>query len=64
MQSLENNIYKIVSKQKTPPYFACGSLEYLIMAGISFLGFKFLVIIHDSTVSYASSMMSSGANLY
>lgn len=45
-------------------YFAWGSLEYLIIAGINFLGSRFFVIIHDSTVSYASSMIRSGANLY
>ena len=45
-------------------YFARGSLEYRIIAGISFRGFRLFVAIHDSTVSYASSMMRSGANLY
>lgn len=31
---------------------------------MSFLGLSLLVVIHDSTVSYASSIIRSGANLY
>lgn len=31
---------------------------------MSFLGFRSFLVIHDSTVSYASSIIRSGANLY
>lgn len=65
LETKKRNILLHNSKNKHRAYLGRGSLEYRIKAGISCLGFKLRPVeVHASTVSFASNIINSGANLY